>query len=956
MKRIALTCLHFFVALLCVAQTEVTTQEAKSLYQTTGKQWVSIHDPSVVYEPASGRYYIFGSHKAGAWTTDLQNWTQANPTWKVGSSSNASNSTAFVTPAVKKVKKGGAEVDFPQFNAMEWSARTDADYNINGNMWAPDVIWNPVMKKWCMYLSINGDSWYSSIILLTANQITGPYEYQGPVVICGFRDSSHSYKGTDLELVLGTQSSLPSRYNVGSGWGRRWPHTIDPSAFYDEQGKLWLVYGSWSGGIWMLELDEETGLRDYDVVYPSTNGSTDGVTSDPYYGTKIAGGYYVSGEGPYIERIGNYYFLFVSYGGFDPNGGYEMRVFRSDKPNGPYKDGGNRSAIFTSYVKNYGTGTETRGEKIMGSYNKWGFQTVGECAQGHNSVVTTTDGRSFLVYHTKFNNGTAGHQVRVHQLFLNEEGWPVAAPFEYNGEAIDNSTITQTPQLTKEQIAGTYQVMIHKYKMDYANYEEVTPVELTLTPDGSVIGSLTGSSNGTWTLKDGTAYITITMNGTTYRGVVIEEQMDSRTLHAVSFTATTRTGINIWGYKFHPRYAVAWQVINQKAPVSNGLKVMRNYDLYGIMGLHDPNVKVQWTSSLPAIISDYGRYNPVGLADDTPVTLTARVSSADYYWEQAFDVKAMSEVNALSTADWQTGMLAHYGFDDGQLANSLNPEQQARLLTTGSAAYMPELNATEALRNGKVVQLRQGVGNNSGMQGYVSMPNPLFGLSLDQGFTVSFYVKRSDANLWDALCGFQNEGARFYVTGNLYAGYNNGAGSWLDQNHPEQVKPTDLGPDNWHLLTIVCKRTATANTGGITMFVDGFQKRDDVFNGALADGTTLNTKNAFDYNLIVDHVASCPEFWLGNGSFWSTPAAFFDDVMIHDHALTASQVMALRQMTDRAHQLSAPLAIDSPELPSLTADLSSPTVPLYDLQGRRLTSAQPKKGIYVVGGRKVIVR
>jgi hypothetical protein len=108
--------------------------------------------------------------------------------------------------------------------------------------------------------------------------------------------------------VLGTQSSLPSRYNVGSGWGRRWPHTIDPSAFYDEQGKLWLVYGSWSGGIWMLELDEETGLRDYDVTYAENS------TSDPYFGKKISGGYYSSGEASYIEYIGGYYFLFVTNG------------------------------------------------------------------------------------------------------------------------------------------------------------------------------------------------------------------------------------------------------------------------------------------------------------------------------------------------------------------------------------------------------------------------------------------------------------------------------------------------------------------------------------------------------------------------------------------------------------------------------------------------------------------
>ena len=36
---------------------------------------VSVHDPSVVRDPATGTYYVFGSHIDAAKTTDLQNWT-----------------------------------------------------------------------------------------------------------------------------------------------------------------------------------------------------------------------------------------------------------------------------------------------------------------------------------------------------------------------------------------------------------------------------------------------------------------------------------------------------------------------------------------------------------------------------------------------------------------------------------------------------------------------------------------------------------------------------------------------------------------------------------------------------------------------------------------------------------------------------------------------------------------
>ena len=104
--------------------------------------------------------------------------------------------------------KNGVEVVFPNFDAHNWSAAY-GNYGIGGNMWAPDVIYNEKMKKWCMYMSINGPHWNSSIILLTSDNIIGPYVYQGPVIISGFNvsgaPSSLSYKNTDMELAIGTE-------------------------------------------------------------------------------------------------------------------------------------------------------------------------------------------------------------------------------------------------------------------------------------------------------------------------------------------------------------------------------------------------------------------------------------------------------------------------------------------------------------------------------------------------------------------------------------------------------------------------------------------------------------------------------------------------------------------------------------------------------------------------------
>jgi arabinan endo-1,5-alpha-L-arabinosidase len=924
-------------------ETAITQQEARTLYKTTTKKRVSVHDPSVVYDPNSGRYYIFGSHRACAWTSDMQNWTHFSSPWKVGGNNNASNDQAFVTPAVTKVPKGGEMVDFPSFNALEWAARTDASYNVNGNMWAPDVLWNPTMQKWCQYLSVNGDRWHSSIILLTSNNVEGPYLYQGPVVISGFYDSQHTWKDTDLELVIGAQNTLPSRYNTGNGWGNRYPNNIDPCVFFDEDGLLWMAYGSWSGGIWMLRLNAENGLRDYDVTY-NLVGSGDDITTDPYFGKKIAGGHYVSGEGAYIEHIGEYYYLFMSYGGLDQKGGYEMRVFRSKKPDGPYLDPGNRNAIFTSYSLNFGPKAPARGQKLLGPYSHWGFMPQGERSQGHNSIIAAPDGRTYLVYHTRFCNDEQrpdeGHQVRVHQVLLSKNGWLLAAPFEYNGESITDADIATQQLLTSEQVAGTYEVLLHKFANDHQNLEQVTPIVITLDADGKVSGDKTG----TWSLEAGTGYINLTLSALKYEGVVLEETMDEQNLHAVAITATNTQGVGLWAYKKHPKYAVAWQLNHQTVPVKDGQTVNHNVDLYSILVDGEPNVSAEWVSSHPDIISNTGRYNPAGLQENTNVTLTARIASANYYWQQDYTVRALSEQNSQPLVDgWQEGIVAHYGFDDGSLANTFNADEMAQFLRKG-ATKAPSLYDDDPLRNGGYVRLSAGANKK---ESYVAIPNPLYGKELADGATLAFWVRRTDANLWDALCGFEGGDAHLYTTGNLYTGYNDGHGNWIDINHPETVATTNLTVGHWHQLTIIYSRQASR---GITMYVDGVAHSNDRINGEQG-GKKVSTKSAFDYNAIVDLIASSPMLYLGNGSFWGSPDASFDDVIVYDRAFTRStEATALYQMMDRVFSFS-----------SLTNGIGATLMnndqiikDVYDLQGRKVLPTALKKGIYIINGKKTV--
>lgn len=66
----------------------------------------------------------------------------------------------------------------------------------------------------------------------------------------------------------------------------------------------------------------------------------------------------------------------------------------------------------------------------MGNYLFPSLKTA-YMAPGHNSAIKDEDGKYYLVYHQRFDNGSEYHEPRVHQMFLNQDGWFVAAAFAF---------------------------------------------------------------------------------------------------------------------------------------------------------------------------------------------------------------------------------------------------------------------------------------------------------------------------------------------------------------------------------------------------------------------------------------------------------------------------------------------------------------------------------------------
>lgn len=469
---------------------------------------VSVHDPSIV--KVDDTYYIFGTHSTWAKSKDLISWTIFK-----------TNLNETVNAIFGDIWEG-------------WSKSED-NPNVTGNLWAPDVIYNENMGKYCMYMSVNGNDWNSVITLLTADEIEGPYEYVGPVVYSGFNTTTHPVERTDVYKVLGEGADL-TRYQSTSV---NKLNAIDPCVKFDENGDLWMVYGSWFGGLYMLKLDKETGLRDYSYTYETVED-----VSDAYNGIKIAGGHGVSGEAPYIFKVGDYYYLFVSYGGLTAQGGYQMRMFRSEQITGPYVDQNGVSAIYSHPMTNNLQGKV--GLRLMSSYKLEGnFET--HVAQGHNSAFVDDDGKIYVVYHTRFANGKGGieeaHEVRVQQLFVNEDGWLIAAPYEYSGEELPETN------LEKEQMVGEYEFIVHNPVMYYGMGKmdnEVLGLVDTETIQLNEDGTVTGDYTGTWSYQDGKANMTITIDGVEYKGYFLRQANEG--IHKV-VTCFTAAGGNVcvWG-------------------------------------------------------------------------------------------------------------------------------------------------------------------------------------------------------------------------------------------------------------------------------------------------------------------------------------------------------------------------------------------------------------------------
>ncbi|MDR1788617.1 MAG: glycoside hydrolase family 43 protein [Treponema sp.] len=456
----------------------------------------TVHDPSV-FPVGDGQFYVIGSHLASASTKDFIQWKQLTLDWN--SRPNMFYPVDGADPSVQKVRAQIADVMRGAQNDLGFFA-SDVHRMPNG--------------KFYHYYSITA-SWYCSAIgLAVADTVEGPYVTRGLIVRSG-------------EANTGSKSPDGAR-----AWSQaRHPNCIDPQAFFDEQGHFYLAYGSWSGGIFLLELDPDTGLLKAGVP---GNAENDG------YGVKLIRNNHVGIEGPFIiySPESRYYYLFTSFGALHAEGGYNIRVFRSRDAAGPYEDAAHQNVGAEMKAKDI----TQYGVKLMGGYQfrkaagESGLMTTGFLSPGHNSAWRDPEsGRYFILYHQRFVGRGEYHEVRAAEFFINEDGWPVIAPFRWDGGSVRT--------FTKEALVGTWKLLNHGRDNNTTPHESVTCV---FAEDGSISGAASGGA-GTWSLgADGkTAHITV--GGVPYKGVFLRQWDGDRGMWVQAFTALSADGTALWG-------------------------------------------------------------------------------------------------------------------------------------------------------------------------------------------------------------------------------------------------------------------------------------------------------------------------------------------------------------------------------------------------------------------------
>lgn len=289
------------------------------------------HDPTMI--KADGVYYRFwtGNHIQRATSNNLTNWSNASTVY-------GGSYPSWVNPWLAGVS--GQTFNFP---------------------WAPDVSY--FGGQYHIYSTFSakfGDNISCISHLTTSDLASNNFTDHGPVICT---EGNENYNAIDADVGI-TQDGTP-----------------------------WLSFGSFWGGIYSFELNQDGSRKDEN--------------SDL---THLAWASQI--EAPVLFYRCGYYYLFVTFGLCCPGEGrtvdqltYRVAMGRSTSITGPFID------------KNGANLTEGGGTLLVqGDGINW-------AAAGHSDVLFDDD-KIYHLYHA-YRKSDGGAQLRIVELPFDDEGWPV---------------------------------------------------------------------------------------------------------------------------------------------------------------------------------------------------------------------------------------------------------------------------------------------------------------------------------------------------------------------------------------------------------------------------------------------------------------------------------------------------------------------------------------------------
>lgn len=384
---------------------------------------------------------------------------------------------------------GWAFPEIPQ-EAVQW-VQSHAGGEGATNIWAPYII--PYKDKYRLYYCVSAFGRKASYIGLAES--TSP---EGP--------------WSQLGCVVKTDDTTPM-------------NAIDPTVIVDPvDGKWWMHYGSFFGGLYTVELNSETGLPVTDndkghLVVRRANYMEDNLEAPEIF------------YNPALKK----YFLFVSY---DPlMTTYNLRVGRSN-------------SVADNFVDYFG-------KELKDTTNNFPILTApyrfahhqGWAGTAHCGVFSADDGRTFIVHQARLAPQNLMMDLHLRQLFFTEDGWPVVSPERYAG--------TQPRKFTAADLAGEWEVIrilepLYERQLEAGQirwgegglhkeeWNESRPLHL------AVGGAL--AEGGSWDFSKPKQLLSLTLGAEVIENLIVFAGHDwENETETVLFTGLDSRGRSVWG-------------------------------------------------------------------------------------------------------------------------------------------------------------------------------------------------------------------------------------------------------------------------------------------------------------------------------------------------------------------------------------------------------------------------